>query len=138
MKKHLYFIILSAILILFTLQLFCFCSSTPEFNKVKDEREKIVEQVISGEIPVLDNGLIELPDDKKYLSDTGYCCLVEYWIDEYAIYFFSVRGMLGDSKGYLYNLDLNDQNLIDKASARFTFRDIEFIDNNWYSCKTSD
>lgn len=129
--------IVTLIMLIFCSLLLCSCHPTYTFDELKNERETIVEKVISGNLYVEDNGLIKLPEDKTYLSDDGVCCIVSY-NDSYAVYFFSERGMLGDSKGYLYKLNSDDYDFLDKALTGFTFRIIDSIDSNWLWVETSD
>lgn len=115
------------------------CSSVPDFNSAKEEYQEIVDEILDGGLTISEYGVVDLPDEKAYLSDGGICIFVEYRQEKYGIYFFAVRGMQGDSRGYLYAInDANESEFIELASDRFIFRDMESIDNQWYSCKTFD
>lgn len=114
------------------------CSSASEFNDVKEEREKIVDNLMDGKYSINEYGYFELPEEEQYLSDGGKCCVVEYEYQKIVVYFFSYLGMLGDSRGFLFIVDAPDEALINAASKRFNFVDLEHIEGKWYSCKTSD
>lgn len=128
--------------VIFLAVLVIFCSMKDDFHKMKEKREAIAERVVSGDIAVDEHGWAVLPEEEAYLSDTGKCCVVEcdygQYSGQYAVYFFSYTGMLGDSKGYLHIIESLDDGLKEKASHRFHFVEVKPVDTSWYSCKTSD
>ena len=82
--------------------------------------------------------MVTLPDEFKNLSDTGECLIVEFQ-DQSAIYFFEFRGILGESRGYVYvtdQIDWKDYVNEDKYTGTQDWIDIEEIETNWYSVKT--
>ena len=82
--------------------------------------------------------MVTLPDEFKNLSDTGECLIVEFE-DQSAIYFFEFRGILGESRGYVYvtdQIDWKDYVNEDKYTGTQDWIDIEEIETNWYSVKT--
>ena len=108
------------------------------FYDGKAERESVVDLILDGSVEIVENGLVTLPDALKNLSDTGECCIVEFQ-DQSAIYFYEARGILGESKGYVYVTDQIDwKDYVDEAKYTGTedWIDIEEIETNWYSVKT--
>lgn len=110
-----------------------------QFEKLKENCDKIVEMVKSNDISVKSNGIISLPKEYQDLSDSGECLLVEY-DGKTAIYFYSYRGILESSKGYLYiTNDLNylDYINVDKWASTQNFVNVKKIDSKWLSCSTN-
>ena len=108
------------------------------FEEFKEEREKVVDLILDGNVEIAENGLITLPDELKDISDTGECEIVEFQ-DQTAIYFFEFRGILGESRGYVYVTDQIDwENYVneDKYTGTQGWIDVEEIETNWYSVKT--
>ena len=103
-----------------------------------EQYKKIVELVRDKTLAVQSNGCIILPEEYKHLSDSGECFLVEF-NDNTAIYFYSYRGILGASKGYLY---INDQLYYmdyintDVYVPTMDFVNIIELDNSLYSVST--
>ena len=92
----------------------------------------------SGELTVQASGLIVLPKEIEKLSDSGECLLVEF-NGQTAIYFYSFRGLLESSKGYLYVTDeIAYENYIDVSAHDPSpdFVNVVELDSNWYSCST--
>ena len=108
-------------------------------NDVALQYEKVVSRVVDGDIPVKPNACFALPENMKYLSDSGDCFIVEF-NSHTAIYFYSYRGILESSRGYLYITDrLNCDDYVDKAVyvSKPDFVDVEKIAEGLYSCKTN-
>lgn len=108
------------------------------FEKCKEDREKVVDLILNEEVEIAENGLVTLPDDIKDISDTGECIIVEFQ-EQSAIYFFEVRGILGESRGYVYvtdQIDWRDYVNEDEYVGSMDWFDIEELEANWYSVKT--
>lgn len=109
-----------------------------EFSRLRAERESIVDLIKTGELTVEPNGCITLPDNLKKLSDSGDCFIIEF-SDKTAIYFYTYRGVLESSKGYVYVTDeLSYTDYIDTSEyvAYRDFVNIKELGDNWYSCST--
>jgi hypothetical protein len=107
-------------------------------GKLEEDREKVVDLILDESVEIAENGLVTLPDEFKNLSDTGECLIVEFQ-DQSAIYFFEFRGILGESRGYVYvtdQIDWKDYVNEDKYIGTEDWIDIEEIETNWYSVKT--
>lgn len=122
--------------------LFCGCLGVSQkvtsFKSGKEQREKVVDLILDGEVEIAANGLVTLPEEQKRLSDTGECVIVEFG-GQSAIYFFKFRGILGESKGYVYVTDQIDwKNYVneDVYTGTQDWKDVEEIEENWYSVKT--
>ena len=114
------------------------CTYSSDFDKMKQDRENIAEQVLNGGIPVSSGGIIELPDGKTELSAGGVCALVNFEADKFAVYFFEFNsGILGDARGYLYSFKTDDPSLKEKAADQYAFSNVKQIDDNWYKCSSS-
>lgn len=118
------------------------CSGT--MNKVssfeggKIDREKVVDLILNGNVEIAENGLVTLPDEFYDLSDTGECVIVEFK-NQSAIYFYTFRGILGESRGYVFVTDQIDwKNYVneDKYVGSQDWIDVEEIETGWYSVKT--
>lgn len=112
--------------------------SVSSFGDCKEDREKVVDLILDESVEIAENGLVTLPDEFKNLSDTGECLIVEFK-DQSAIYFFEFRGILGESRGYVYvtdQIDWKDHVNEDKYTGTEDWIDIEEIETNWYSVKT--
>ncbi len=132
MKKII--ILLLCLILTFTLSA-CGVSS---FEEGKAEREKVVDLILDGSVKIAENGLVTLPDEMKDLSDTGECLIVEFQ-EQSAIYFFEFRGILGESRGYVYvtdQIDCKDYVKEDKYTGTEAWIDVEEVETNWYSVKT--
>ena len=108
------------------------------FDDCKEDREKVVDLILDESVEIAENGLVTLPDEFKNLSDTGECLIVEFQ-DQSAIYFFEFRGILGESRGYVYvtdQIDWKDYVNADKYTGTQDWIDIEEIETKWYSVKT--
>ena len=113
------------------------CGVAP-FEKCKEDREKVVDLILNEEVEIAENGLVALPDDIKDISDTGECVIVEFQ-EQSAIYFFEVRGISGESRGYVYvtdRIDWKDYVNEDEYVGSMDWFDIEELETNWYSVKT--
>ena len=127
-----------ALLLCFTLAFMLSACGTSSFDDCKEDREKVVDLILDESVEIAENGLVTLPDEFKNLSDTGECLIVEFQ-DQSAIYFFEFRGILGESRGYVYvtdQIDWKDYINEDKYTGTEDWIDIEEIETNWYSVKT--
>lgn len=70
------------------------------FENGKNNREKVVDLILNGEAKIAENGCVVLPNDLKNLSNTGQCVIVEFQ-EQSALYFYTFRGILGASRGYI-------------------------------------
>lgn len=108
------------------------------FDRLKAQRESVAGMIKNGDLAVQSNGLVVLPDEMKKLSDSGECLLVEF-DGQTAIYFYSFRGILESSKGYIYVTDeIAYENYIDVSAYDPSpdFVNVVELDSNWYSCST--
>lgn len=115
-----------------------FSCGVSSFEDCKEERERVVELILDGYVKIAENGLVTLPDDMKNLSDTGECVIVEF-DGQSAVYFYTFRGLLSESRGYVYvtdKIDWKDYVNEEKYIATKDWVDIEEIEPNWYSVKT--
>ena len=127
-----------ALLLCLTLSFMLSACGVSSFEDCKEERERVVELILDGYVKIAENGLVTLPDDMKNLSDTGECVIVEF-DGQSAIYFYEFRGILGESRGYVYvtdQIDWKDYVNEDKYTGTQDWIDIEEIETNWYSVKT--
>ncbi len=108
------------------------------FKENKAEMESIVQKILDGEIKVDDDGMFKLTEESASLSDTGEGCIVEYGFEDYRVYFFTFRGTLGSSKGFLYKLSSEEYSVLNKSSNRFNFVKVETIDDRWCKVSTDD
>lgn len=134
-------IFLNAILGLIVILIFLLCLSG--CNKTNDERvfqyEEMIAEVLEGDITVKENGCIALPQNMEHLSASGECFIVEF-NGCTAIYFYSYRGVLDSSKGYLYITDkLHYEEYINTDSYIPTreFVNVVKIEDNLFSCSTN-
>ena len=133
MKKL--FALMLCLIILFSLT----SCGVDSFEKGKQDRQEVVDLIIDGDVEIAENGLVTLPDDLKNISDTGECCIVEFR-GHTALYFFTYRGILGESRGYVYvsdRIDWKDFINEDEYVASPDWVDVEELENNWYSVKTN-
>ena len=141
MKKFLLiFCIIVALCIVAITALLLNRDEAPEISVAQqiEQYESVVDMVKNGSIKVKSNGLVVLPEELRYLSDTGECFIVEFR-DNTAIYFYSFRGILESSKGYLYVTDklcYKDYINTNKYVGTMDFVNLEKLDNNLYSCST--
>ncbi len=136
MKKRLLpigLIVLLAIALVVTLLLL-----PNSFERKKADRETVPAMIASGVLTVQPNGLVSLPDEMKHLSDSGECAVVEFR-DGTAIYFYTFRGILESSKGYLFVTDtISYADYIDTEHyvSSWDFVNMVELAPNWYSCST--
>lgn len=136
MKKRL---LLIGLLILLAIALVVTLLLLPNsFERKKADRETVPAMIASEALTVQPNGLVSLPDEMKHLSDSGECSVVEFG-DGTAIYFYTFRGILESSEGYLFVTDtISYADYIDTehyVSSR-NFVNIVELAPNWYSCST--
>ena len=94
--------------------IFLFCKrDSYDFEQNREDMEKIAEEIVQGKYEISENGLVKLPEGYAHLSDTGEVSLVIY-DDKPAVYFWTFRGIIDSSKGYIYILDTEEKDIIDK------------------------
>ncbi len=113
-------------------------SDTKLFKENREDMERAVQMILDGEIEVKDDGWFTLPEGSASLSDTGEGCIVKYSHEDYRVYFFTFRGMLGSSKGFLYKLSPEEYSKINKSTNRFNFVNVKAIDDRWCTASTDD
>lgn len=123
-------------IILSLFSIFYGCSQD-NFEAIKSDREMVAELILDGEYKISDDSIVKLPQEFADLADTGEVCMVLFE-NEPAVYFWTYRGMLGSSKGYIYLLNSSDKDIIDKCTDRFNFVSSSQIDDRWYSVSTDD
>ena len=137
MKKKV--LIFTSVILAIVLLVACFAVyKLTEFDRLRIQRESVCDMIKNGEISVEANGLFALPENLKKLSDSGECFIVEFEGNT-AIYFYTFRGLLESSRGYLYvteNLSYEDYVDTSKYSPSHYFVNVVEIDDNWYSCST--
>ena len=132
MKKQYVFSIVTLFIIF--VAVFLIMNRNTEFERLKEQRENIAQMVANGEISVQENGIIVLPENMNHLSESGECVLATF-NSQKAIYFYSYRGILDSSKGYLFVFEkLND---ISAETMSDCFTNCVEIEPNWYKCSTS-
>ena len=127
-----------ALLLCLTLSFILSACGVSSFDDCKEDREKVVDLILDESVEIAENGLVTLPDDMKNLSDTGECDIVEF-DGQSAVYFYTFRGLLSESRGYVYvtdKIDWKDYVNEEKYTATEDWVDIEEIEPNWYSVKT--
>lgn len=139
-KKLLIFCIIVALCIVTITALLLNSDEAPETSVAQqiEQYESVIDMVKNGSIEVRSNGLVVLPEELRNLSDTGECFIVKFR-DKTAIYFYSFRGILESSKGYLYVTDklcYKDYINTNIYVATRDFVNLEKLDNNLYSCAT--
>lgn len=92
------------------------------FEKLLPQRLEVVEYVIGNEVIINTGGLISLPQKYKKTSDSGQILLCQK-NDEIIIYFFTNRGLLESSSGYIYFTQLTVEN------KDYTTQDFKIIKN---------
>lgn len=107
------------------------------FEENKSDMEYVANEILKGNYEIGDDGLIELSDKYEQLADTGTVCMVLFK-GKPSIYFWTYRGMLGSSKGYVYMLNTTDTYIAGKCSDRFHFVNVKEISDGWYSVSTDD
>ena len=109
-----------------------------EFDRLKSQREAVVEKIQDKTVTVKENGIVTLPEGMKKLSDSGECKIVEFRGGT-AVYFYTFRGWLGSSRGYLYVTDAisyEDYIDTDRYVAGEDFVNVAELGGGWYSCAT--
>lgn len=107
-------------------------------EEIQTKCESVVDMILDDTLSVKSNGLIELPDDLKKLSDDGLCVLVDFQ-GKTGIYFYTFRGILESSKGYVFitdKIDYTDYMNTEKFSPYMDFTNIKQISENWFSVST--
>ena len=107
-------------------------------EEIQAKRESVVDMILDNTLSVKSNGLIELPDDLKKLSDGASCVLVDFQ-GKTGIYFYTFRGILDSSKGYVFitdKIDYTDYINTEKFSPYMDFTNIKQISENWFSVST--
>ena len=106
-----------------------------DFEKDRGDMEKVAAAIMQGQYEIKENGVVELPEEYEGLSDTGEVCLVMF-NGKPAIYFWTDRGMLESSVGYVYVLDDVLEGIIDKFTIGNNFVYMKEVAENWYSVST--
>lgn len=106
-----------------------------DFEKDRVKMEKVASEIVQGRYDITENGLVELPEEYENLSDTGDVSLVMF-DGKAAVYFWTYRGMLESSKGYVYVFDNATEDVIDKCSSSNNFVNVKEVTTNWYSVST--
>lgn len=110
-----------------------------EPEQLVEEYDSVVNMIRDGTISVQPNGCVILPDEFKYLSDSGECFVVRFLQDKTALYFYSFRGILDSSKGYIYTTDkisYSDYINTDVYVIMEDFTNIVELTENLFSCST--
>ena len=116
--------------------IFLFCKrDSYDFEQNREDMEKIAEEIVQGKYEISENGLVKLPEGYAHLSDTGEVSLVIY-DDKPAVYFWTFRGIIDSSKGYIYILDTEEKDIIDKCSNGNNYVNEKNIYENWYGVST--
>lgn len=129
--------IIFLIVILMIVLIFSNDKKSYDFDENKSDMEYVVAEIMKGNYEIGDNGLIELPDKYEQLADTGTVCMVIFE-GKPSIYFWTYRGMLGNSRGYVYILNTKDTYITDKCSDEFKFVNVKEISEGWYSVSTDE
>ena len=122
-----------AFIVIITLIILIFLQNNNEFERLKNKRESVVEMLLNGELVPTSTGVIALPDDMKNLSDSGECVLVEFQSKK-AIYFYSYRGMLDATKGYVFISDKLQE--LQYPTMDDCFVNVVEIEENWFEVST--
>lgn len=104
-----------------------------EFERLKNKRESVVEMLLTGELVPTNNGVIVLPNDLKSLSDSGECIFVEFQSKK-AVYFYSFRGMLDATKGYVFVSEKLQE--LQYPTMDDCFVNVVEIEENWFKVST--
>ena len=127
-----------ALLLCLTITFILSACGVSSFEDCKEDREKVVDLILEESVEIAENGVVTLPDEFKNLSDTGQCVIVNFQ-GQSAIYFYEFRGLLSESKGYVYVTDkLNWKDYVIEGlySGTEDWIEIEEIEENWYFAKT--
>lgn len=122
-----------AFIVIITLLILIFLQYNNEFERLKNKRESVVEMLLNGELVPTSTGVIALPDDMKNLSDSGECVLVKFQSKK-AIYFYSYRGMLDATKGYVFISDKLQE--LQYPTMDDCFVNVVEIKENWFEVST--
>ncbi len=122
-----------AFIVIITLLILIFLQYNNEFERLKNKRESVVEMLLNGELVPTSTGVIALPDDMKNLSDSGECVLAEFQSKK-AIYFYSYRGMLDATKGYVFISDKLQE--LQYPTMDDCFVNVVEIEENWFEVST--
>jgi hypothetical protein len=102
------------------------------FRLYKAEREKIASEIFVGQLAPnvsYNQSLIRLPPGDSQLSAGGGEAVILHFEKGSGVYYFTFRGILGSSSGYLYM----DSNSIPKADD---FVSVSKIADRWYFVQT--
>lgn len=106
-----------------------------DFEKDRGDMEKVAFEIMQGQYEIKENGVVGLPEKYERLSDTGEVCLVMF-NGKSAIYFWTDRGVLESSRGYVYVLDDVPESIMDKFSMGNNFVYMKEVAESWYSVST--
>ena len=107
-------------------------------SEMIDKYNTIVDMISSGEIAVESNGCVILPKGFKHLSDSGECFVVEFK-GQTALYFYTCRGLLDESRGYVYitnKLSYSDYIDTNEYVANYDFSILKQLTDSLYLCTT--
>ena len=103
------------------------------FSKYQSEREEVVELILSSELEVDDNGIIELPMElrNEEMVRNGRVCLINS-SSGVGIYFCTFTGLLETSSGFIYFTDSLESKPVSGDEI------VVFVEyaNDWYFCST--
>ena len=103
-----------------------------DFNHNLADREKVVSQIISGELKPNESQhytLILLPPEHRHLSKGGGDIMVEYHEEKIYVFFFTYRGILDNFSGFMYRSDGTPPQNGDFGGDYFQTK---WIKDNWY------
>lgn len=105
---------------------------TLDFNMNFNDREKVVSMIKAGELQpnvFYNNSLISLPKDYAHLSKGGGEVVIEREGDRLKVLFFTFRGMLSGSTGFVY---VSDDSGLYAGDFGTDFIQIKKKKENWY------
>lgn len=104
------------------------------FYEYRKEREKIVKEILDGELKFNSDGIAELPEEfqNESMARGGYVRRVTYLSKE-GIYFCTFSGLLETSSGYMYLTDNPDT--ADNSDEEIVV--IKEYEKGWYYCSTN-
>jgi len=126
------FLIISSFLIVFIILSGCGIGKD-NFEQYFNERTEIVKMIESSDLTFSENGIITLPDKYVHVSDGGEA-LVGSYNGKVFVYFWTSRGILESSKGYLYFSDIIFPE--DFPPIGHDFVNMRDLGDGWYSCST--
>lgn len=134
MEKRAVWINICCILLIVINQIIYNCISKPDETEIWNRREKVVSEILSGELKADETGTILLPQEKQYqdISDGNRVILVSD-DGKRGIYFYTFSGLLESSRGYIY---ITDELPEKECNSNYDIVNLEYYKENWYSCST--